>query len=310
MASVPMASEQYARYVLPVIRKTWNAAANAPSGFESLFGMFTSEVEEEYSQGMGGTGLVSEYDSSSAEGEPGAIKYSSFDPLYEKTFTHKEYADGMAIKRKLFDDDQSRIIRQRAQSFGDKFNTTIAHYKASVFNNAFSASYVGGDEVALCSASHPLSKQNATTWSNAGSTAFSYAAVTATQQAGLDMDDDKSEPIPVVYDTLIVPNALRAQALEIVNAVGKPGTANNDANALQEDRPLQVIVSARLSDSNNWFMADRRMAPQHLLWFWRVNPEVEMHPASAYDLVYKYRGYMRFSFGWDDARWIFGHEVT
>jgi len=49
-------------------------------------------------------------------------------------------------------------------------------------------------------------------------------------------------------------------------------------------------------------MIDSQQAPMHLLWFWRVNPE--------YNLVAKYRGYMRYSFGWDDPRWIYGHNVT
>jgi len=304
-----MTSEQYARYVLPVIRKTWEQAANAPSGFEKLFGIQTDKASVAYSQGMGGTGLVSEYNSSTAEGEPAAIKYSNFSQLYEKTFTHKEYADGMAIERKLFDDDQSGIIKRRAQQFGDKFNNTVAYHKASVFNNAFSADYVGGDSVAMCSASHPLSKRNANTWSNAGSTAFSYDAVTATQILGLNMTDDKDLPLPIIYDTVIVPNGLRTTALEILKAVNKPGTADNDASAIQEDRPLQLVISPWLSDSDNWFMADSRLAPQHLLWFWRVNPEVDLDPSSNFNLVAKYRGYMRFSYGWDDARWIYGHEV-
>jgi len=305
-----MTTEQYARFVLPIIRKTWQQATNAPSGFEGLFGMETSNAATAYSQGIGGTGLVSEYNSDSAEGAPGAIKYSSFSELYEKTFTHKEYADGMAIERRLFDDDQSGIIRRRASQFGDKFNNTMAYHKASVFNNAFSSDYVGADSVALCSASHPLSKRNSSTWSNAGSTAFSYDAVTATQALGLSMTDDKALPMPIIYDTVIVPNGLRAQALEILKAVAKPGTADNDANALQEDRPLQLVVSPWLSDANNWFMADSRLAPQHLLWYWRVMPEVDLDPASNFNLVAKYRGYMRFSYGWDDARWVYGHEVA
>ena len=29
----------------------------------------------------------------------------------------------------------------------------------------------------------------------------------------------------------------------------------------------------------------------------------------AINLVAKYRGYMRYSFGWDDARWVYGHSV-
>jgi phage major head subunit gpT-like protein len=305
-----MTSEQYARFVLPIIRKNWESQmAAVPSGFESLFGIDSSTASVEYSQGVGSSGLISEYNSASAEGEPGAIKYSSFDQLYEKTFTHKEYADGMAIERKLFDDDQSGIIRRRAQSFGLKFGNTIAYHMASVFNNAFSASYVGADSVALCSASHPLSKSNAGLFSNAGSSALSYANITATIAAGMALTDDKSLPMPVIYDRLIVPPALEATAREIVNAMGKPGTANNDANALQ-GRELQLISSPWLSDSNNWFMVDSMQSPLHLLWFWRVRPEVDLDPSSNFNLVAKYRGYMRMSYGWDDPRWIYGHLVA
>ena len=306
--AVPMTSEQYARFVLPIIRREWDRELAVPSGFESLFGIESSIASVEYSQGIGGSGLVGEYDSADAEGEPAAIKYSSFDELYEKTFTHKEYADGFAISRKLFDDDQSGIIRRRAQSFGVKFSNTIAYHMASVFNNAFSSSYVGGDAVSLCNANHPYSRRNANVFSNAGSTALSYAAITATMTLGANMVDDKSVAAPVIYDRLIVPPALEATAREIVNAMAKPGTANNDANALA-GRELAIVSSPWLSSAVDWFMVDSRQAPMHLLWYWRVRPEVELDPASNFNLEAKYRGYMRFSYGWDDPRWIYGHNV-
>jgi len=73
---------------------------------------------------------------------------------------------------------------------------------------------------------------------------------------------------------------------------------------------LKVVVDPYLSDANNWFMIDSVMARQHLLWFNRVLPEIALDPASDFNLVANYRGYMRYSFGWDDARWIFGHAVT
>ena len=308
--ATPMTSEQYARFVLPIIRKTWESQmAAVPSGFESLFGIESSTAAVEYSQGIGAAGIVSPYNSASAEGEPAAIKYSSFDTLFEKTFTHAEYADGMAIERKLFDDDQSGVIRRRAQSFGLKFSNTISYHMASVFNNAFSASYVGADSVALCSASHPYSTSNANVFSNAGTSALSYANITATIAAGAALVDDKGYPMPVIYDRLIVPPALEATAREIVNAMGKPGTANNDANSL-DGRGLQLISSPWLSDANNWFMVDSRMAPMHLLWYWRVKPEVTLDPSSDFNLMAKYRGYMRMSYGWDDPRFIFGQNVT
>jgi hypothetical protein len=94
-----------------------------------------------------------------------------------------------------------------------------------------------------------------------------------------------------------------------VNAIGKPGGANNDANFLAS-RGLSVVVDPYLSDANNWFMISKPLAQMHLLWFWRARPELAQDPTSDYDLVARYRGYMRFSYGWDDARWIYGHAVS
>jgi len=211
--ATPLTSEQYARFVLPIIRKTWEGQINAvSSGFEGLFGIERSNASVEYSQGIGDGGIIPEYGSASAEGEPASIKYSSFDKLYEKTFTHKEYADGMAIERKLFDDDQSGIIRRRAQSFGKKFADTIAYHQASVFNNAFSSDYVGGDAVALCSASHPYSTANSDVFSNTGTSDLSYSAMIATINAGGALENDKGYPQPAIYDRLVVPVAGRSGA--------------------------------------------------------------------------------------------------
>lgn len=306
--ATPMTSEQYARAILPIIRREWDDQFKVvSSGLESLFGVERSSSAVEYSQGYGDGGIIPEYNAAGAEDEPGSIQYDSFDTLFEKTFTHKEYAKGMAIERKLFDDDRAGVIRRRAQTFGKLFADTVAYHQAAVFNSAFST-VLGGDGVVLCSASHPYSPSNSSTFSNAGSSALSYAALIATIQAGALFKSDKGVPQPSMFDRLIVPIGLQATAYELVNAIAKPGTANNDANALK-DRELQVLVSPWLTDTDNWFMADSQLAPMHNLWFWRVNPEVDLDPASNFNLVAKYRGYMRFSYGWDDPRWIYGHSV-
>lgn len=309
----PINSSQWPRFVLPIIRKEWYQKLTAvQSPLAGFFGIDSSNSSVEYSQGVGALGLVPEYGSSSAEGEPGSIAYADFDPLYEKTFTHKEYALGIAIERKLWDDDRSGLIRRRAQTLGNTFGNTIAYHMSSVLNNAFSSDYVGGDSVSLCNDSHPVnSVDTSTTYDNAGSTALSYDAVVSTLQAGKDMTDDSADanPFPVRYNVLYVPTALESTAYEIVNAINKPGTTDNDANFLNS-QGLQVVVDPWLSDANNWFMIDSSQSDMHLLWFWRVRPEISLRPTSDYDLVARYRGYMRFSYGWDDARWIYGHSVT
>lgn len=311
--TTPMVSSNWTQWVLPIVRKEWQQkleAVLAPS--LNLFGRETSTAAAEYSQGMGNFGLVPEYNSATAEGNAAAIQYDSFSELYEKTFTHKEYAKGVAIERKLWDDDQSGLIRRRAQILGNSFGTTRATHAASVFNNAFSSDYVGGDGVSLCNASHPVNKvDSGTTFSNAGSTALSYDAVISTIIAGQGLNDDRGNPMPVMYDTLLIPIALQGVAYEQLKGLLKPGTGDNDTSAIPYmTGGINIIVDPYLSDANNWFMLDSAMASMHLLWYDRVNPEISLDPSSDFNLVAQYRGYMRYSFGWDDARFVYGHAVA
>jgi len=311
MTATPMISDQWPRFVLPIVRKEWyQQMQEITSTAAQFYGVDTSTSSVEYSQGIGQFGDVPEYNASTAEGDPAAIPYDSFGKLYEKTFTHKEYAKGVAIERKLWDDDQKGNIRRRAANLGNSFGSTIATHQSSVFVNAFDATVVGSDAVALCSAVHPNREDDATTYhDNLGSSALSYDAVVETLEAGRRMDNDRGKPLPSRYNVLYVPIELQATAVEIVNALAKPGGANNDANFLSS-QGLQVVVDDYLTDANNWFMVDSRQANLHLLWFWRVRPGITVDPSSDYNLVAKYRGYMRFSYGWDDFRFIFGHEVT
>jgi hypothetical protein len=305
-----MISDNWGNFVLPIIRKEWTekmGAVNSP--LMPFFGIETSASSVEYSQGIGALDTVPEYNSATAEGQPAAIEYDSFSPLFETTFTHKEYAKGVAIERKLWDDARYGQIRRKAQTLGYAFGTTIATHMSSVLNNAFSDDYLGGDGEPLCEDDHPVNSDDESEYDNQGTTAFSYDAVVSTLVAGHDMNDDRGNPFPIVYDTIYVPTALEAQAYEVVNAMAKPGTADNDANYLAS-RGLRVVVDPYLSDANNWFMIDSNLSKMHLLWFWRVRPEIAQDPSSNYDLVARYRGYMRYSFGWDDSRWIYGHAVS
>lgn len=306
----PMLSKQWPRFILPIIRKEWEQRmAVTPAPAMQFFSIQGSTQPVEYSQGVGSFGLVPEYDSATPESNGANIQYDSFSPLYETTFTHKEYAKGVAIERKLWDDERSGQIKRKAQNLGFSFGTTRAVHAASVFNNAFSTNYLGGDAKPLISTTHPYNANDATAWSNKGTAALSYGAVIQAIIAGNDMKDDRGNPLPVMYDALYVPTALQATAYEITKALAKPGTADNDANFLSS-KGLSVVVDPYLTDTNNWFLMDTTLAKMHLIWFNRVLPEIALDPTSDFNLVAKYRGYMRYSFGWDDAHFIFGSEVA
>lgn len=308
--STPMTSENWSRFVLPIVRREWFQALQAvASPAAQFYGIENSTAAAEYSQGIGDFGLVPEYNASTALGTPGALAYDSFAALHETTFTHKEYAKAVAIERKLWDDNQTGQIRRRAQTLGNAFGKTIAAHQSSLLNNAFSSSVLGGDGVALCSTAHPLNVASASTYSNKGTTALSYAAIVATLQAGKKMADDRGNVMPVFYDTLYVPVELEATAYEQTASLLKPGTNNNDASYLSS-AGLRIVADPFLIDANNWYMLSSEQARMHALWYWRTRPEIALDPSSDFNLVARYRGYMRYSYGWDDARFIYGHEVA
>jgi hypothetical protein len=305
-----MTTKQWPRFLLPIIRKEWfQKMTSISSPAAQFFSIQTSNQSVEYSQGIGDFGLVPEYNSADAEGKPAAIEYDSFNPLYEKTFTHKEYAKGVAIERKLWDDDRLGNIRSRARTLGNSFGTTIAVHQSSVFNNAFSASVLGADGVALVSNAHPNRPNDAATvYSNLGTSPLSYDAVVATIQAGKRYVDDRGQPMPSLFRVLYVAIEKEALAYEITKAMNKPGTTDNDANFLNS-QPLVTVVDPYLTSADDWFMLDPTKSAEHLIWYWRVRAELALDPTSDYNLVAKYRGYMRYSFGWDDWRFIYGHNV-
>jgi hypothetical protein len=181
---------------------------------------------------------------------------------------------------------------------------------AGVFNNAFTASgYNGGDGVSLCDGSHPYSPSNASTQDNEGTTALSYQAIVDTRELMRAFEDDRGELVQVNPDTLLVPPELEEEGFAIMRTMNKVDTADYHANFVAS-KLTNLIVWDYLTDANNWFLIDSRLAKLYLNWFDRVPLEFEMDPTSDFRLEARFRGYMRYSYGWSDWRWVYGHTVT
>lgn len=275
-------------------------AENLKASLSPLFNVMSVNKGADYRMsGMGGLSDVDAFD--------GTITYDSPSQLYDKTIDFPEKAKGIKVERKLYDDDLFGIMDQRPRGLATSVARTRLKSEASVFNTAFTSAD-GGDGVALCSASHPYSPDDATTQSNAGSTALSAVSVEATRRIGAaSIYNDRGELALVEYNTLVVPVNLEETGYEIINSSGKVDDDINNVN-FHKGR-YTMVVSSRLSDSNNWFFADSRLAKQFLVWIDRIKPEF------AYDrdfdtLVAKWRVYMRYGTGFGDYRWVYGHSVT
>lgn len=298
-------SEQWAYLLEPGLKAIFNVQAAelaAVSKIPMLFNVITSEKANEQFLGVGGMSDWKEF--------KGAIEYDSFDQLYKTTLTHKQYVKGFSVERQLVDDDLYGIINPQPRQLAMSAMRTREKHAASVFNNAFSSSYTGGDSVSLCNDSHPLAPTHSgDVVDNAGSTALSYDALVATRELMRAYVDDREELIPVNPDTLLVPPEIEEEAFTIWKTMQKPDSANYHDNFVIGFLK-NIIVWDYLTDANNWFLIDSALAKIHLLWIDRVPLEFTMDPTSDFNLEAKFRGYMRYSYGWSDWRWVYGHSVT
>ena len=298
-------SEQWAELLEPGLKAIFylqTEALAASSRIPMLYNVVTSTKAQEHFLGAGAMSDWQTYE--------GAIEYDDFDQGYKTTLTHAEYTKGFKVERKLVDDDQYNIINTRPKQLALSAIRTREKHAASVFNNAFSGSYVGGDAVALCSDSHPHSPAaSSSTQDNSGTSALSYDALVTTRELMRAYTDDRGELVPISPDTLLVPPELEEEAWATWKTANKVDVADYHANFVGGFLK-QVIVWDYLTDANNWFLIDSSLANVHLLWLDRVPLEFEMDPTSDFRLEARFRGYMRYSYGWSDWRWLYGHTVT
>jgi len=243
----------------------------------------------------------------------GTVVYQQANQGYDITATHKEFASGVQIERKLFDDDQYQIMDARPSKLARAAQRKRQKDAARIFNNAFSVDtefYSNSEGVALCSNSHTTTATGVSTASgfdNLGTSALSAVAVTAARIQFVDFRDDAANKISLVPDGLIIPTALYGKAFEIVASMGVPDNANNARNV--HESAWDVTEWNYLSDNNNWFMEDSSFRKENLHWLDRI--PIEFAFAEDIDtMIAKWRGYMRYSSAWTDWRWILGAQVS
>ena len=295
-----IASENFGYLLDPGLRKIFMDEYALPEGqLDNLFGIEKSNKATEYDLGIGGLNDLEEF--------TGTIPYGDFSQQYRTSYTHKEWVKGIKIERKLVDDDLYSIINKRPQALAMVAKRTREKHGASVFNSAFNTSvFAGGDGLALCASAHTR-VGTSTTVGNTGTTALSATAVEATRLLMRQFTDETDNLLVARGDTLLVPPALEEAAWEIVTSSGKLGTADNDPN-FNKGR-YKVIVWDYLSDSNNWFMIDSRMAKLFLKWFNRI--PVEFNKDKDFDTyISKWSVYTRYGYGFSDWTWLYGHAVT
>ena len=222
-------------------------------------------------------------------------------------FEHQEVALGYAITRKAIDDN---LYKAQFNPTNLKLQESFSQFKeiqgANILNTATTYnSAIGGDGQALLSAAHPY---DGGTWANTPSTQVDLSESTLLQgmiNVRTGFYNEAGLRILSRARRLVVRAALEPQAIRLTKTELRPGTANNDVNAILTTSgglPEGYIVLDFLTSNYSWFLTTNIDGLVHML---RMPFEMDMQVDFVTDNLLV-KGYERYSFGYNDPRAIYG----
>ena len=232
------------------------------------------------------------------------------DPLAVQTieYTPVRFALGYKITQEMMDHELYGQVEKYERAL-IKSAIDLQETKAALlFNNGFGTTdddgfeATGFDALQLFSTAHTRLDGGAT-WRNRPSADVDLS-VTGLQNASIDVEnllDDRGRPQLVRPRLLAINPEDRFTAKELRESEYKPGTANNEINALR-DEGLAYMVSHYISDADAWFL----ICDQHdLNWIWDEKPRGGMQEEFDSEVI-KRKVVEGFFVGHGEARGVWG----
>lgn len=250
--------------------------------------------------------LVTGFGGAAVKAEGSGVQFDEAQQGWTARYTHETIALAFAITQEAIEDN---LYMSMGSKYAKALARSMQHTKeikgAAVFNNAIAAGTTYGDGESLLSTSHPLTGGG--TASNMLATAADLSE-SALEDILIQMRksvDDRGIPIAIKAKGLIIPPELEYIAHRILRTKLRPGTTDNDANAIRDKGMFgnEPKVVTRLTSGTNWFV--RTDINDGLKYFQRKalkrTMDTEFETGS-----YRYQTRERYSFGATDWRGVFG----
>ena len=282
-------------------------------GLNALFGMEYAKYEDEHveiydmessSRSFEEEVKLSGFAAAPVKQEGNAISYDNAQEHFTSRYNHETIALGFALTEEAMEDNLYDSLSSRYTKALARAMAYTKQVKA-VFplNNGFSSSYQTGDGVDLFSASHPLVTGGVN--DNLVAADLNETSLEAATIQIAAWTDERGLLIAARPVKLIVPPALMFVAKRVLDSPLRPGTSDNDLNALREmgTVPGGYCVNHYLTDTNGWFL--KTDCPNGAKMFTRVAMQTGMDGDFDTGNV-RYKARERYSFGFSDPLGMFG----
>lgn len=303
---MPVNLSQIRDLLLPGLRGVVGQYEMIPTRWDKLFERGKSNMALERTASMRYLGLAQ------LKTEGGQTRFdNNAGERYVYNQEHIEIGLGYAITRKAIDDNLYKT-QFKPSNLGliQSFAQTKEIYGWNVLNtgNVYD-SRVGGDGVALFSTSHPIDGGVVANTPSVQVDLNESSLLNAMTTIPVTFKDNAGLKVFARARKLIVPNALEPVAIRLTKTELRPGTANNDVNAILSTSgglPDGYLVSEFLTSNTAWFLKTNM---DGLLYLERIGFETDMQVEFTTDNLLV-KGYERYSFSYNDWRAAWGSFPT
>ena len=249
--------------------------------------------------------MLSGFGNAQVKGEGSGVSFDEAQETFTARYTHETVALAFslteeAVEDNLYDKISTRYTKALARSMAN----TKQIKAANILNNAFNASFAGGDGKELCATDHPTlsgdQKNELSTAADLNETSLEQMLIDIA-----DMKDERGLKIALQGVKMIIPVQLQFVAERLMKSAGRVGTADNDINAVRNMGmvPQGYVVNNFLTDTDAFFI--KTDSPNGLKHFVRAPIRTAMEGDFDTGNV-RYKARERYSFGFSDWRGIFG----
>jgi hypothetical protein len=245
--------------------------------------------------------------------EGSAISYDNAQEAFTARYNHETIALGFSITEEAVEDNLYDSLSARyTKALARAMAYTKQVKAASVINNGFNGSYLGGDGVTLFGnnssssrVGHPLvsggvNYNSPTTGVDLNETSLENAVIQIAAWT-----DERGLLIAAKPRKMVVPPSLMFVAKRLLDTELRVQTADNDINALKQMGaiPEGYTVNHFLTDVNGWYLLTD--VPNGMKHFERMPLANSMDGDFDTGNV-RYKARERYSFGWSDPLGIWG----
>lgn len=249
---------------------------------------------------------LSGFSAAPVKDEGRGIRYDNAQEAWSTRYNHETVALGFSITEEAVEDNLYDSLSAR---YTKALSRAMAYTKqvkgASILNNAFSASYLGGDGVSLCSTAHPLVSGGTNSNTRASQSDLNETSLEAMVIQISGWTDERGLLLTAKVKKLIIPPALMFVATRLLETELRPGGADNDINALKQlsSVPEGYRINHFLTDTNAWFLITD--IPNGLKHFIRTPMQTGMDGDFDTGNV-RYKARERYSFNFSDPLQVAG----